>query len=73
MKSRHASTVGFCEDHGKLLYGDRRSAKNIARQHTAHMNVYRCDLIEQYWHVGHLAEPIIRGEIDRETLYREAS
>lgn len=65
--------MGFCEDHGKLLYGTRRAARNIAKQHTAHMNVYRCDIIDWYWHVGHLAEPIIRGETDRKTLYREAS
>ena len=70
MKSRHATSIGFCEEHGKLLYESRRIAKSIARQHSDHMNVYRCALVDWYWHVGHLADTVIRGEVDRDTLYK---
>lgn len=69
----NVTSLGFCSDHQKLLYASKKHAKIIARQHVDHMNVFRCEYIEHLWHVGHLAEPVILGEIDRDSLYREAS
>lgn len=73
MKSRHATALGFCETHDKLLYTSRKKARNVARQHTKHMSVYQCSVTTHLWHVGSLALTVIQGEADRRTIYGKAA
>jgi hypothetical protein len=61
---------GFCDPCNKYLYESRRVAKKACRLHRdAHMNPYECPIEPQMFHIGHLAEPVIQGLIDRGELY----
>jgi hypothetical protein len=68
---RSADRWGACPDCGKQSYGSKRVAKSVARQHLPgerRLSPYRCPY-GWGWHFGHLAEPVVRGEIDRQALY----
>lgn len=65
-------TLGWCEPCEKYLYETRKKAKRACRLHRdAHMNAYNCPVEPHMFHVGHLADPIIQGLIDRTQLYTD--
>lgn len=70
MKTWIGASVGYCEVCCKLLYPDRKSAKGVARRHTAHMSVYKCDDQPYFWHVGTLPPKVISGEMSRADLVK---
>lgn len=73
MKTKNFRSVGWCEVHGRHLYTDRGRAKQVARQHTDHKNVYRCSVNDGLWHVGTLDPRVIHGEYTRDYFYRDAA
>ncbi len=61
--------IGFCEPCQKRKYGNRRSAKVVARRMSdGHLVAYRCPVEKEFWHVGHLPLPVIKGFITREDI-----
>jgi hypothetical protein len=73
MKVKSFRSVGWCDACDKHLYTDKARARKVARLHTEHMGVYRCPVLPAMWHVGTLADAIIRGEATRGQIYRGAA
>ena len=63
--------MGFCEPCQKLMYPDRKAARQTAKQHTSHKNAYRCPVNDLFWHVGELPRMVIEGHVDRDTYYQQ--
>jgi hypothetical protein len=38
-----------------------------------HLVAYRCPKYSEFWHVGHLAKPVIHGVAPKEVIYREVT
>ena len=73
-KNKTASAVAWCYTHNKLLYTDRKRARNVARQHPQHKNVYRCDANTELWHIGGLPDDVKHGHVTKDDYYgRRAS
>jgi hypothetical protein len=70
---RSARAIGWCEDHGKLLYVDRKTARQVAREHRSHKNEFLCAMNPLFWHVGELPPEVISGEISRSEYFGSAS
>jgi len=68
-----SSALGYCPEHRKFLYADRKTARKAAKGHTSHMNAYRCPLNTMLWHIGELNRDVIHGHVDRDTFYRQAA
>jgi hypothetical protein len=68
--NKTATAVAYCKVHHKLLYTDRKRARNIAKQHPQHKNVYRCEEHDGLWHIGALPIEIKHGHISKEDFYR---
>lgn len=64
-----ATHVGICTATGKRMYLDRKTAVKIGRLHHEHLSAYRCDDCG-HWHLGHLAQDILRGRETRTDRYR---
>lgn len=60
------STCAAC---GKRSFATRKLAKDMARQVDRTMRVYQCDG-SGAWHMGHLPDAVIQGDIDRRTIYQ---
>lgn len=63
--------AGPCDDCGKMRFESRKRAKEVikSRHHNdSLMNAYRCG---DYWHIGHQAPAIRRGDTSRRELYGE--
>lgn len=61
--SSSASFVTWCGNHRKRLYARRSHARRAIRTlHEPGMREYRCTRFTGLWHVGHIAEPVRRGE-----------
>lgn len=66
------AAVGWCPDHGKLMYATRKDARRVAKQHAAkdeHKAPYPCDSRDGYWHVGELGFLVTSGFMTREERY----
>ena len=61
-------SIGTCQQHGKMLFRNRKRAKLHARRiHPGqHMSAYECDGNPGMWHFGHLPDPVVRGMLARE-------
>jgi hypothetical protein len=70
VKTWIGTTVGWCPVHEKLFHPNRKSARRVARRHTAHMSVYKCDDQPYFWHVGTLPPKVISGEMSRADLVK---
>ena len=54
---------------GKRMYTSRKGAKAAARQlGYQKCSAYRCQMDPDYWHIGHLPEPVIRGRLSRNSI-----
>jgi hypothetical protein len=54
--------IGLCTACEKRRYGNKRAAKAVVRRmQDGHMVAYRCPVEQEYWHVGHLPTPVIKG------------
>jgi hypothetical protein len=61
--------IGFCEHCQKRKYGNRKSARVVARRMGGgHVVAYRCPSEKEFWHVGHLPTPVIKGIVTREEI-----
>jgi hypothetical protein len=61
---------GVCR-HGKRLYPSRREARKAARlAHGHHLREYRCDHVEGYWHIGHVAHDVVRGNMTADEIFK---
>lgn len=69
MKTKSFRSVGWCDECGKHLYTDKGRARKVSKLHQTHMGVYRCPVLPFMWHVGTLAEDIIRGDATRSEIY----
>lgn len=75
MTTRPAKIVGivFCETRGKRSYISRKEARRVARtippDGGPRLNPYRCDVMEGYWHLGHLPARVRRGNAGREDIW----
>jgi len=65
--------IGYCDACGKRRYGNRKSARVVARRMNEHLVAYRCPKYSEFWHVGHLAKPVIHGVAPKEVIYREVT
>lgn len=57
---------------GKRGYSDRKAAKKVlkrAHPEGGQMRAYRCNVNDTFWHVGHVAEPVKRGRVERSAFY----
>lgn len=64
--------IGTCPTTGKRSWGSKKAAKREARRFDRTMHPYWCDHCH-WWHLGHLAPNIRRGQIDRATAYGSRS
>ena len=64
-----SKSFGWCDYHEKLLYLGRKAARQAARLHVDHKSTYPCDQNSGLYHVGGLAEPIMRGRLTRSEVY----
>lgn len=65
--------IGHCDTCHKRTYGNRKSARIVARRMTEHMVAYECPTRPGFWHVGHLAKPVIHGIAPKGVIYREVT
>lgn len=70
---RSARAMGWCPIHGKLLYVNRKTAKQAAREHQSHKNEFKCEVNPAMWHIGELPAAVISGEMTRNEYFRSAS
>lgn len=66
--------AGHCQRCQKRNYRNRKTAKLVARRFSSdHLVAYRCPHVRSFWHIGHLATPVIRGVTSREEIYRKGA
>lgn len=65
--------MGWCTVHGKLLYVNRKVARQAAREHPSHKNEYPCDKNPAMWHIGELPPAVIKGEMTRTEYFGSIS
>jgi hypothetical protein len=70
-KDKAIGSVGWCPDHRKLLYTDRKRAKLILRRHVDHKNIYRCPTHPGMFHIGGLPKEVISGEMTRDEFFKK--
>lgn len=60
--------LATCATCGKYAYTTKALAKRAHKESPSngHPSYYRCG---QYWHWGHLAEPVINGQATRDVVY----
>ena len=69
MRGRSALAIGYCSDHDKLLYVDRKTARRAAKAHPTHKNEFQCSVNPLMWHIGELPPAVIRGEMTRDEYF----
>lgn len=61
--------VGWCEEHQKRLWGTRKDARAVAREHHgARKNTYPCNIFAGCYHVGGLWDEVKHGNMTREDM-----
>ncbi|MGC4769229.1 hypothetical protein ACLQ25_09640 [Micromonospora sp. DT44] len=65
--------VGYCDTHQKRLFSTRKLAKRHLRTHRNNkgMREYRCDLVDGFWHIGHLPLATVAGRKTARQVYRK--
>lgn len=66
-----------CKHCGKISYISRKSAREAAKTYHPNdrMSTYKCVKAPEYvdtnyiWHIGHLDESIVKGEVERSEHY----
>jgi len=65
--------IGVCDACGKRKYLSRSAAKTVVKRlNEDHMVAYRCPREREYWHVGHLPTPVIRGVAPKSDIIKES-
>lgn len=65
-RNKTADAIGYCDEHGKLLWPDRKTARAVARNHyETRKSVYRCSINSQFFHVGGLWAEVKHGDLSR--------
>lgn len=63
------SSDGICS-HNKRLYPSRKQARKAARRARGHhLREYRCTDVDGYWHIGHLAHDVLRGNLTADEIF----
>ncbi|MEU5668979.1 hypothetical protein ABZ749_01150 [Micromonospora sp. NPDC047753] len=76
MADQRPGPIGYCDTHEKRLYSSRKQAKQTIRNHRDRggMREYRCDLVDGFWHIGHLPLAAVEGRKTARQIYgRRAS
>ena len=66
--NKTALAVAYCDLHRKLLYLNRKQARQIARRHPDHKTAYRCSERPDLWHIGTPHPLVIAGKMTKDEL-----
>jgi hypothetical protein len=71
MADQRPSYIGYCDQHGKRLYPNRKQAKQMLRKHRNRqgMREYPCDLVAGHFHIGHLPQVVREGRVTAPEIY----
>lgn len=64
-----AAHTSWCEQHAKVLYRDRKSAKANVRKNHQRMRAYECTATPGLYHVGHLPAAVHYGIATTSEVY----
>jgi len=69
----HTGIAGWCKVHQKQWHMSKKSAKTFLRRHhhPGKPRIYPCDVNDTFWHIGHLPRNVIKGLVDRATVYNK--
>jgi hypothetical protein len=59
----------WCEIHQKKAFTKKLAKAAIRNMHDSGLREYRCEYLEGLWHVGHLAQAILNGEMTVADVY----